>query len=60
VRAVPLRSPQTTTFILASADIVRIGGCFEMLKLFGTAEEQMAAIDRHLRLVETNITMSNP
>ena len=33
---------------------------FEMLKLFGTAEEQMAAIDRHLRLVETNITMSNP
>jgi hypothetical protein len=33
---------------------------FEMLKLFGTIEEQTAAIDRHFRLVETNITMSNP
>jgi hypothetical protein len=33
---------------------------FEMLKLFGTIEEQTAAIDRHFRLIETNITMSNP
>jgi hypothetical protein len=30
---------------------------FEMLKLFGTIEEQTAAIDRHFRLIETNITM---
>jgi hypothetical protein len=33
---------------------------FEMLKLFGTIEEQTAAIDRHFRLIETNIAMSNP
>jgi hypothetical protein len=33
---------------------------FEMLNFFGTIEEQTAAIDRHFRLIETNITMSNP
>jgi hypothetical protein len=31
---------------------------FEMLKFFGTIEEQTAAIDRHFRLVETNFTMN--